>query len=358
MGWIDTSEASVAAKSEFISSLAKCTLEEAAKVCSKCRLEHEGQRNPSISHDHGCPRKRKRGSKKAATSNATAISNTQEEPRLPDPTSTSKSNRLQVSKTSYTKRDEPTSNRSHTSERGGQRVVEPKARASTAQPASFSKNRRVQAKKDQPLPQPEPRTPPLPGWIKEFIAEANGCRDDIPAPRGSKWIPCPNPWGKVGHEEGDIVIFSPFQSESTGDLLSLHHQGPGGTIPKRFVANPFEESSPYLETHRSPDRGGYSVLRLTRDRVGLRPWGFIVRLHEFGGACLVQDVEPLSPAEAAVSKETTRDLNEGHLYTRRVDIAFCFSTSIRRTFLVGRKIVRVSRFTTWLSASTARVFPT
>mmetsp|Transcript_7356 Transcript_7356/g.17113 ORF Transcript_7356/g.17113 Transcript_7356/m.17113 type:complete len:1167 (+) Transcript_7356:119-3619(+) len=302
MGWVETS---VAAKSEFVSSLAKCSLEEAAKVCSKCRLEHEGQKNPSLSHDDGCPRKTKhRGSKKAATLNTVAKSNTQEELRLPDPTTTSKSKRPQVPKTSCAKRDEPTSDRSHTPVRGGQRVVESKVRASTTQPASFSTNRRVQAKKTQsastqPPTQSKPRTPPLPGWIKEFIAEANGGRDDIPAPRGSKWIPCPNPWGKVGHEEGDIVIFSPFQSESTGDLLSIHHQGPDGTIPKRFVANPFEESSPYLETHRSPDRGGYSVLRLTRDRVGLRPWGFTVRLHEFGGACLVQDVEPLSPAEAA-----------------------------------------------------------
>lgn len=33
--------------------------------------------------------------------------------------------------------------------------------------------------------------------------------------------------------------------------------------------------------------------------MGLRPWGFTVRLHEFGGACLVDSIEPLSPAEAA-----------------------------------------------------------
>ena len=318
MGWVETSEASVAARSEFVSSLAKCSLEEAAKVCRKCRLEHEGMKNSSLSHDDGCPRKTKhRGSKKAATLNAEARSNTQDELRSPDPTSSSKSNRLQVPKTCYTERDGPTSDRSHTQERGGRRVVESKARASTAQPASFSANRRFQTKSasSQPPTQSKPRTPPLPGWIKEFIAEADGGRDDIPAPRGSKWIPCPNPWGKVGHEEGDIVIFSPYQSEFIGDLLSIHHQGPDGAIPKRFVANPFEESSPYLETHRSPDRGGYSVLRLTRDRVGLRPWGFTVRLHEFGGACLVQDVEPMSPAEAAVSQLMKKGLNEGQPYT-------------------------------------------
>jgi len=71
-------------------------------------------------------------------------------------------------------------------------------------------------------------------------------------------------------------------------------------MPKRFVANPFEEGSPYHDTHKSPSRGGYSVLRLMRDRMSLRPWGFTVRLHEFGGACLVDGIEPSSPAESAM----------------------------------------------------------
>ena len=141
----------------------------------------------------------------------------------------------------------------------------------------------------------------LPPFIQAFIAEADRNRSEIPAPRGTKWLPCPNPWGKIGHEEEDFVVISPFQSESAGDMVATYHQGANGSIPKRFVANPLEEGSPYHETHRSPARGGYSVLRLTRDRMGLRPWGFTVRLHEFGGACLVDSIEPLSPAEAAVS---------------------------------------------------------
>lgn len=74
-------------------------------------------------------------------------------------------------------------------------------------------------------------------------------------------------------------------------------------MPKRFVANPLEEGSPYHATHRSPARGGYSVLRFTRDRMGMRPWGLTVRNHEFGGACLVDSIEPLSPAENAVRDE-------------------------------------------------------
>lgn len=140
----------------------------------------------------------------------------------------------------------------------------------------------------------------IPPFIRDFIAEADR-NNEIPAPRGTKWLSCPNPWGKIGHEEGDFVVISPFQSESTADMVSVFHQCPNGSIPKRFVANPLEEGSPYHDTHRSPARKGYSVLRLTRDRMGLRPWGFTVRLHEFGGACLVDSIEPLSPAEAAVS---------------------------------------------------------
>lgn len=159
-------------------------------------------------------------------------------------------------------------------------------------------------KKDiTPQQRPPPRLTPLPSWINEFILESNRHNETVPAPRGSKWIPCPNPWGKIGHLDGDFVIISPFQSETAHDILSIFHQGLNGSgMPRRFVANPLEEVSPYHATHRSPARGGYSVLRLQRDRTSLRPWGFTVRLHEFGGACLVESVEPLSPAEAAVGQ--------------------------------------------------------
>jgi len=150
-------------------------------------------------------------------------------------------------------------------------------------------------------PPQQQRPPQLPAWIREFISEADQHNRDFTIPPKSKWMPCPNPWGKIGHEEDDVVIMSPFESESTSDILSVFHQGPNRSMPKRFVANPFEEGSPYHDTHTSPTRGGYSVLRLTRDRMSLRPWGFTVRLHEFGGACLVDSIEPSSPAESAVS---------------------------------------------------------
>mmetsp|Transcript_28908 Transcript_28908/g.69674 ORF Transcript_28908/g.69674 Transcript_28908/m.69674 type:complete len:1209 (-) Transcript_28908:103-3729(-) len=152
--------------------------------------------------------------------------------------------------------------------------------------------------KARPPPPPMPAT--MPAWIREFISEADRHNETVPAIRGCKWIPCPNPWGKIGHEDGDFVIVSPFQSGSVDDVsLSVFHGDPRtGCMPKRFVSNPFDVGSPYHATHRSPARGGYGVLRLTRDRACSRPWGFTIRLHEFGGACLVDGIEPLSPAEA------------------------------------------------------------
>ena len=140
---------------------------------------------------------------------------------------------------------------------------------------------------------------PLPSFITDFIPQSlDNC--NVPTLRGSKWLSCSNPWGKISFEENDIVIISPFQSENAHNLIATFHLGPNGSAPKRFAFKPMERNSPYLKSHRSPERGGYTVLRLTRDKSCLIPWGFTVRNHEFGGACLVDSVEPLSPAEKAV----------------------------------------------------------
>ena len=141
---------------------------------------------------------------------------------------------------------------------------------------------------------------PLPTFITQFTTHALAS-EDVPAPRGTKWLPCPNPWGNIGYEEGDIVIVSPFQSENVQDLLSIFHQNSSQGIPRRFIFKPFELNSDYLKTHRSPQRGGYTVLCLVRDRAAAIPWGFTVKYHEFGGACLVDSIEKLSPADSAVS---------------------------------------------------------
>ena len=198
---------------------------------------------------------------------------------------------------------------SHKQERKMQLQEQPQQSTKSPLPASINATLRVH----RPTPSPaasvrehdamkhqSPR-PPLPTWIQEFIAEANRCKDTVPAPRG-KWLPCSNPWGKVGHTENDVVVLSPFESEAVCVPRFVSHRDAQGGIPRRFVANPFELGSPYHATHRSPARGGgYSVLKATRDRLSLRPWGFTVRLHEFGGACLVDSIEPLSPAKSAVS---------------------------------------------------------
>ena len=244
-----------------VAKLPKATLADAAKAgCRKCTLEWQTEKTYStMDHDVCCPRVGKR----APHSNNESLTNL--------------SQLIPQCQTEQNKRahNQPT-------------------------PSPIPPQRK---KNSTPHQRPPPPHTPLPAWINEFILESNRHNETVPAPRGSKWIPCPNPWGTVGHEDGDFVIISPFQSESAHDILSIFHQGPnGGGMPKRFVANPLEEGSPYHATHRSPARGGYGALRLLRDTTSSRPWGFTVRLHEFGGACLVESIEPSSPAEAAVSQ--------------------------------------------------------
>ena len=66
----------------------------------------------------------------------------------------------------------------------------------------------------------------------------------------------------------------------------------------RFSLNPFDGSSSYRSTHQHP---GIIVLCLRRDPSAQTPWGFEVSCDEFGHACLVKDVQPMSPASEAVS---------------------------------------------------------
>jgi hypothetical protein len=104
------------------------------------------------------------------------------------------------------------------------------------------------------------------------------------------WIPCSNPWGPSGFVEGDVVLTSPSGGFS-------HHETVYGG--KRFVVSPFHSQSDYITTHRTPSEG-FDVLQLTRDPMAMLPWGFTYRCHEFGGACLVTSVDPLSSAASAV----------------------------------------------------------
>lgn len=110
---------------------------------------------------------------------------------------------------------------------------------------------------------------------------------------GSRWMPCGNPWGPIGYLEGDKdAIFGLPTSSPPID----------GMFSSRYVQEPFTISS-YIQTH-SGGLGNYSVLSLRRDAFALQSWGFVTCLHEFGGACLVKEVTPCSPADAAVSTTT------------------------------------------------------
>jgi hypothetical protein len=104
------------------------------------------------------------------------------------------------------------------------------------------------------------------------------------------WILCTNPWGPSGFVEGDVVLTSPSGGFS-------HHETMYGG--ERFVVSPFHSQSDYITTHRTPSEG-FEVLQLTRDPMAQLPWGFTYRRHEFGGACLVASVDPLSSAASAV----------------------------------------------------------
>jgi hypothetical protein len=105
------------------------------------------------------------------------------------------------------------------------------------------------------------------------------------------WESCENPWGPEGHVDDDVVLFA----HTTG---LGHHET---VLPStRYEADPFSSSKRYGKTHRIPE-DGFQALILKRDLLVTRPWGFTCQRHEFGGACLVTSVDPLSPADAAVS---------------------------------------------------------
>lgn len=230
--------------------------------CNKCTLEWRTEKKDSLSgHDQCCPWYTIEATHQASRRKA---ANAKFIERTPPPFGRPSNESIMV-----------------TAERGNENVA---ARSITPSPALLAPG----------------SSQPLPPVITEFTSQAD-TNNDLYVPSGSKWLSCPNPWGKIGHEEGDIVIISPFESMNAHDLISTFHQDPNGCPPKRFTCKPLAKHSSYLKSHRSPDRGGYTVLRLTRDRAGLIPWGFTVRCHEFGGACLVDNVEPLSPADRAVS---------------------------------------------------------
>jgi hypothetical protein len=98
-----------------------------------------------------------------------------------------------------------------------------------------------------------------------------------------------NPWGPSGSQDGDILLYGPQRDASRRESL----------LPcLRYSLCPFADGSSYRTTHHHP---GIIVLILRRDPSAQIPWGFEVSRDEFGHACLVKDVQPMSPAAEAVS---------------------------------------------------------
>ena len=108
------------------------------------------------------------------------------------------------------------------------------------------------------------------------------------------WEQCGNPWGDIGITEEDHVIITPCSGLNPTEVTIASLALPA------FDSNPFDENSPYRQTHQQPEVG-VRALKLRRDVMAMQPWGISFKRHEFGGACLVTSVDPISPAAAAVS---------------------------------------------------------
>lgn len=131
------------------------------------------------------------------------------------------------------------------------------------------------------------------------------------------WIPMDDdPWGPEGYQNGDVLLYGPQQGMG-------HVEGPRpqvGAAAARYTVDPFGIDSSYRRSHWTPEEGLF-LLHLKRDppiagtSTSLRsrakepssnshtrphlPWGLDVVRDEFGQACLVNAVDPGSPASKA-----------------------------------------------------------
>jgi hypothetical protein len=105
------------------------------------------------------------------------------------------------------------------------------------------------------------------------------------------WNVSDDPWGPESLENWDRVVFC--------STLPLTQQE-GVLLSERFVHDPFSSHPRYCKSHTTPEEGSHALV-LHRTALCNASWGFSVDRHEFGGACLVKDVTPMSPASVAVS---------------------------------------------------------
>lgn len=115
----------------------------------------------------------------------------------------------------------------------------------------------------------------------------------------TSWESSENPWGS-DYKDGDVVVFAPKLpiEEQESALLSM-----------RFERDPFDAYPRYRTTHTTPDEGLHTLV-LRREILGNCPWGFYVYRDDLGGACLVKDIVPMSPADAAVSVALYRFISD------------------------------------------------
>jgi len=114
---------------------------------------------------------------------------------------------------------------------------------------------------------------------------------DDGSPCETAWLPSENPWGPDGHMSGDVVVLTTAQGLGHVDTE---------LASERYEIAPFSAFTNYHKTHHTPQEGFHNV-RLQRDQMAKLSWGLTLGRHEFGGACLVQSIDPLSPAANAVS---------------------------------------------------------
>jgi hypothetical protein len=148
------------------------------------------------------------------------------------------------------------------------------------------------------------------------------------------WNSSIDPWGPAGHLLDDCIVLSPEWNGAHHDYL----------IPTpRYAFDPFATDA-YKETHRNPVDYGFHVVSLARDPLGTLPWGFSVKRHDFGGACIISAVEPLSPASSAVRT---------FVPLHRLQTSSNFQWFIRRLLAPAEKYSLLLQFTILSFRSTA-----
>jgi len=171
--------------------------------CQKCTLEWQTDEvDPSMSHDVCCPRVGKRA---APPSNNRPRLHSLNHGGSGSSQRKSSLNKQGTSSTSLAIGSRGTTgslNSRNYNSSAASSVVKATSHSSTHRayqptpsPVPLSSSKR---NNNQPPPQQQ-RPQQLPAWIREFITEADQHNRDFTIPPKSKWMPCPNPWGKIAN---------------------------------------------------------------------------------------------------------------------------------------------------------------